>query len=93
MINHFASFSRKVDIEHIISDTCYLWDNIMKFIQESREYIHLILHSVSVDGKASIMVSILFDPCRGEGERSKDQEDLLQEQGVQEAHPPQGYPI
>ena len=25
------------------------------------------------------------------GERSEDQEDLLQEQGVQEAHPPQGY--
>jgi hypothetical protein len=27
------------------------------------------------------------------GERSKNQEDLLQEQGVQEAHTSQGYPI
>jgi len=27
------------------------------------------------------------------GERSKNKEDILQEQGVQEAHSAQGYPI
>ena len=27
------------------------------------------------------------------GERSQDKEDILQEQGMQEAHPAQGYPI
>lgn len=31
--------------------------------------------------------------CNVAGERSKDKEDLLQEQGVQEAHLAQGYTI
>ncbi|XBH95583.1 hypothetical protein VPH35_086123 [Triticum aestivum] len=32
-----------------------------------------------------------LDSTASPGERSEDQEDLLKEQGVQEAHPPQGY--
>lgn len=46
-----------------------------------------IPHSVFV--KLSAFVSNLF--CIGE--RSQDQEDLLQEQGVQEAHPSQGHSV
>ncbi|RZB95750.1 hypothetical protein D0Y65_019887 [Glycine soja] len=40
---------------------------------------------------AQFLISIMV--CLFAGERSEDKEDLLQEQGVQEAHAPQGHPI
>ena len=47
-------------------------------------YVYLYLYG---------FVFISNDVVRVAGERSEDQEDILQEQGVQEAHLAQGHPV